>query len=159
MNIKIGIGEDSHRFAVQKKKLILGGVEIEGALGLEGNSDSDVVLHAICNAFDVVAGQGSIATYSDEMCERSIVDSAEYVKYIKNIAKEKGWKVQSAAISIEAKNPKLEPFSSKMKTRIAELLEISKEDVGLTFTSGEGLSEFGKGQGIKATLVATFIKF
>ena len=159
MNIKIGVGEDSHPFTDQDKKLILGGVEIKNALGLEGKSDGDVVFHAICNAFDVVAGQGSLATYSDKMCENGITDSAEYVKYIKNITKEKGWKVKSVAVSMEAKIPKLEPFSNKIKTRIAELLEISKDNVGLTFTSGEGLSDFGKGKGIRATAIVTFIEF
>lgn len=158
MDIKIGVGEDSHRFTNQNKKLILGGVEIKNTLGLEGNSDSDIVFHAICNAFDVVAGQGSIATYSDKMCKDGIIDSSEYVKYIKNIAGKKGWKVKSVTVSIEAKVPKLEPFSRDIKTGIAELLEIHEDDVGLTFTSGEDLGDFGKGRGIRAIVIATFIK-
>lgn len=157
MDIKVGIGEDSHPFAGQDKKLMLGGVEIEGFAGFKGNSDGDIILHAICNAFDVVAQEGSLANYSDKMCEAGITDSSEYVKYIINKAKEKGWRARNISVSIEAKVPRLEPYSYQMKNRIAELLEINRNDVGLTFTSGEGLTDFGKGMGMRATAVITFI--
>lgn len=157
MDIKVGIGEDSHPFTKRDKKLIVGGVEINGFHGFEGNSDGDIVLHAICNAFDVVAQKGSISTYSDKMCEAGINDSSKYVEHIRDIAKERGWRVGSISISIEAKIPRLEPYSFKIKNRIAGLLKINKDDVGLTFTSGEGLTDFGKGKGMRSTVIITFL--
>lgn len=158
METRIGIGEDSHPFQMEEKKLILGGVVINEAPGLAGNSDGDVILHAICNAFDVVAQAGSLATYSDKMCNEGIADSSRYVDHIRTIAAEKGWRVVSASIAVEAKIPPLEPSGPLMRKSIAKILRISDTAVGVTFTSGEELSSCGRGEGIRASAILTLIK-
>ncbi|MBU2025701.1 MAG: 2-C-methyl-D-erythritol 2,4-cyclodiphosphate synthase [Patescibacteria group bacterium] len=156
---KIGLGQDSHAFTAQPKPLVLGGVIIKNAPGLKGNSDCDVILHAICNAFDIAAQKGSIAVYSDPMClKKGTNNSAQYLKHVQKAAAKKKYKAISASISIEARKPKLEPDSKAIKARLARLLQIPKENIGLTFTSGEGLTSFGQGQGIMATALVVFSK-
>ena len=146
---KIGLRQDSHRFA-GNKPLILGGVKITHSQGFSANSDGDVVLHALCNALVSAVGKGSISTYADKMSkEEGIVDSKEYVKVAWGFAREAGYQVSNVSIAIEAKEPKLEKYFSKMKEVIAELLEIDTEQVGITATTGEELTPFGKGEGVQ----------
>lgn len=147
--IRIGIGQDSHRLGGDKE-LFLGGIKMDSEFKVSSNSDGDAILHAICNALGSAIGLGSIGHYADKMClEQSISDSREYVKYIFNKVREKGFKVQNVSVSVEAKKPKLEKYFPKMKKNIANLLEIQIDDVGITATSGEGLTAFGRGEGIQ----------
>ena len=69
--IKFGIGQDSHRFKTGRK-LILGGLYIPNHAGCDGNSDADVILHALCNALASSVGKGSISTYADKLCKKNI---------------------------------------------------------------------------------------
>ena len=81
--MKVGIGQDSHRFdfSCTNKKLILGGVVFEGSLPLEGNSDADVILHSITNAISGVTCVNILGKVSDEMClNQGITDSKEYLE-------------------------------------------------------------------------------
>jgi 2-C-methyl-D-erythritol 2,4-cyclodiphosphate synthase len=153
---RIGLGQDSHRFADSvkdsKKPLILGGVRISENGGLLGNSDTDVILHSLCNALSSAIGGDSLATWSDEMCfKKGIKDSKKYVEYVFKKVKQKKYRVVNVSICVEAKKPNIELETvQKIKETIASLLEIKKEQVGLTFTSGEGLTPFGQGKGIQS---------
>ena len=143
--VRVGIGQDSHRFDLNMKPLVLGGVVVDENGGLEANSDGDVILHSLCNALSSAIGGDSISTWSDEMCKRGIVDSQKYVEQVFKRVKAKKYAVENVSISIEAKKPyvKLE-IADKMKATIAKILEIKKDQVGITFTSGERLTAFGK---------------
>ena len=79
MKIKTGIGQDSHRFEPEgsSKSLMLGGVHIAGLPGLEGNSDADVVFHAICNAVSGINGINILGDISDTLCKQGITDSSK----------------------------------------------------------------------------------
>jgi len=153
--IKVGLGQDSHRFdfSNNSKKLILGGVVFEEAIPLQGNSDTDVVLHSITNAISSITGINIIGEISDEMCQRGITDSAEYLKvalqYLKN------FRIIHVSISIECQTPKITPKIPEMRERISSLLNISSESVGITATTGEDLTSFGKGEGIQVLSVVT----
>ncbi len=156
MSVRVGIGQDSHAFDTENpsKKLVLGGILIENSPGLKGNSDADVVLHAITNAISGVTGVNILGERSDYLClEKGITDSAEYVKDALRFLR-KG-KILHVSISIEAQKPKLAPHIEPMKNRIAELLGISPNAVGITATSGEGLTAFGLGKGIQVLAVVT----
>ncbi|MBD3244940.1 MAG: 2-C-methyl-D-erythritol 2,4-cyclodiphosphate synthase [Candidatus Moranbacteria bacterium] len=155
--MKTGIGEDSHKFC-KDKKLILGGVEIDYEFGLKANSDGDVIAHCLCNAFDVVCNLGSLSNYADEMLQKGIFESLKYLEFIYQEAFKKGWKINAISISVEAKLPKLEKSAVLIKRSLAKTLDLKTNNIGLTFTSGEGLSEFAKGKGIKAVSVITFQK-
>ena len=158
--IKIGIGEDSHRFSKSIKLLVLGGVVVSKKGGLEANSDGDVILHSLCNALSSAIGGDSISTWSEEMClKQKIIDSKEYVKVIFKKVKDDKYNVSNVSISIEAKKPRfsLEQLN-KIKMSLAKILKINVKQVGLTITSGEGLSEFGNGKGIKVLCAVLLIK-
>ncbi len=146
--MKVGIGQDSHRFNEKKgeKKLILGGVEFEDQLSMEANSDGDVVLHAITNAISGVTCQNILGKISDEMClKQGIFDSEAYVK---EALKYLNGRIVHLSISIECKVPKISPKIEEMRKKIARILQIGENSVGITATSGEGLTECGKGKGI-----------
>ena len=150
--IKVGIGQDSHRFGEVGKKLVLGGVIFEDEIGLMANSDGDVVLHAITNAISGITCVNIIGKISDEMCEDGIIDSAEYLrealKYFEG-------KIVHISIAIECLRPKITPMIGKMRENIAKILDVREEDVGITATSGEGLTDFGKGLGISCFACVT----
>jgi len=146
----VGIGQDSHRFDTVQKDLVLGGKTIFGHQGLKGNSDADVVYHAICNAISSVSGLGSLSTYSDQLCKSGVTDSSKYVEYAVKELHKKKLKVNNISISVEAKTPRIEPHLADMKKNISKLLKISKDKVGITATSGEELTAFGRGEGIQA---------
>lgn len=145
--VRFGIGEDSHRFC-EDKRLVLGGVFIPDAPGLHANSDGDAVLHALCNALSTAVGKGSLGTYADEMCQKGIVESSQYVLVAYGFVRECGYAVSNISISIEAGRPKMEKYFPAMKRRIANLLEMPSDAIGLSVTSGEKITPFGKGEGI-----------
>ncbi|HEX2927269.1 MAG TPA: 2-C-methyl-D-erythritol 2,4-cyclodiphosphate synthase [Ruminiclostridium sp.] len=154
--MKVGIGQDSHRFDFQNKskKFILGGVVFEDVTPLDGNSDADVVLHALTNAISGVTCVNVLGKISDQMClERGITDSSEYVrealKYMSDV------KVVHVSISIECSYPKITPKIPQMRKSISELLSIPENNVGITATTGEELTAFGQGKGIQAFCIVT----
>ena len=150
---RVGIGQDSHRFTTNKP-LILGGVQVAKAGGLAGDSDGDVILHSLCNALSSAMGGDSLSTWSDNMCQKGIKDSKKYVETIFAKVKVQQYKVQNVSISMEAKKPFIElEAAAKMKKTIADLLGIGNGQVGITFTSGEGLTPFGKGLGIQSICI------
>ncbi len=158
MNVKVGLGQDSHVFDIgnSNKKLILGGVVFEDKIPLKGNSDADVVLHSITNAISGVTGKNIIGKISDNLClNLGITNSKEYlleaIKYLEN------YKITHISISIECKEPEISPKIDAMKKSIANILNISKSDIGITATSGEGITAFGKGKGIQAFSIVTTI--
>ncbi|MFH1565293.1 MAG: 2-C-methyl-D-erythritol 2,4-cyclodiphosphate synthase [bacterium] len=157
MTHRIGIGQDSHKF-IDNKPLFLGGVNIPDHPGLFGNSDGDAVLHALCNAISSAMGKGSIGTYADKLCsENKITDSKEYLKTIFKTLQENSFKINNISISVEAKTPKIEPYSDAMKNVIAEILKIEKNQIGITATTGEGLTAFGRGEGVAVIATAVIL--
>lgn len=146
-----GIGQDSHKInKVKDKPLIIGGVEFDCDFSLSANSDGDVVLHALTNAISSITGINILGKIADDMCKSGIDDSKEYVKealkYMNsNIS------ILHVAISIEGLIPKFSPKLSEMKESISKLLNI--DSIGITATTGEGLTEFGKGNGIFVTVI------
>ncbi|HET55830.1 MAG TPA: 2-C-methyl-D-erythritol 2,4-cyclodiphosphate synthase [Ignavibacteria bacterium] len=155
MVIKTGLGQDSHKFDVRKEKpFVLGGIEINFDRSLSGNSDADVVLHALTNAVSSITGKNIIGAYSDKLCrEQSITDSAVYLEH--SLSELGNYQIIHIAISIECKEPLISPHIERMKKRISELTGVPISDVGITATSGEGLTEFGKGNGIQAFVIIT----
>lgn len=148
---RIGIGQDSHRFSKSRKPLVLGGVVVAATGGLEGNSDADVILHSLANALSSAIGGDSVSTWFDEMVEGGVKDSQKAIESIFRKLRAEKYKVENVSICIEAKKPyvKIET-AHKMKKIIARLLLVGENQVGITFTSGEGLTPFGRGLGIAA---------
>ena len=175
---RTAIGQDSHRFGgvdesttsdgadgaarrervgpsePVRRRLVLGGVAFEGEHTLMGNSDADVVLHALCNAISGVTGVNIIGAVTDRMClDEGVTDSAEYVKEaLKYLA---SGKITHVSFSIECARPAISPKIPEMRARIAHILGVDIGGVCVTATSGEGLTDFGRGLGIQAFCVIT----
>ncbi len=152
--MKVGIGQDSHRidYENKEKKLVLGGIEFQEDYSLSANSDGDVVLHAITNAISGVTCQNILGKIADDMCKSGITGSEEYVKEALKYLKEK---IVHISMSIECKTPKIGPKIEEMRKNIARILQIEENCVGITTTTGEGLTEFGKGNGISVFVCLT----
>lgn len=155
------IGQDSHRFEgeseVTEKKLMLGGVAIDGAPPLAGNSDADVILHALTNAISGLSGVNILGPIADKLCkDEGIKDSKIYLKkaleYLIN------YKITHVSFTVECKRPKLVSYINKIKNNIAELLLLDSKSVGLTATTGEELTQFGCGEGIQVFAVLSAVK-
>jgi len=157
---KVGLGQDSHSFDKEKKPLILGGIVISDKNGLKANSDGDVIIHSLCNAISSAIGGDSLGTWADEMClEQGIKDSAQYLKRTLTRIEEKKFVVENISISIEAKQPRLSlEIINKIKANLSSLLKINIDQAGITFTSGEGLTSFGRGEGIQALTIVLLKK-
>ena len=147
------VGQDSHRFTEEEKPLYLGGVLFEGCRGLAANSDGDVVLHAITNAVSGLTGVNILGEAADALCRNGITDSAVYLREALNVLEQKNMRLRHISLSLECKAPKISPKTEEMRLRIAGLCGISPERIGITATSGEGLTEFGRGEGIAVICV------
>lgn len=155
-NFKVGIGHDSHKFSSDKnKKLILGGCIIPNEIGLEANSDGDLILHALFNSISSAIGDRGLGYYADPMFKKGITNSNGYLKIILNKLNKNNMKISNVSISIEASRPKLEAHTNNIKNSLSEILNINKEDIGITYTSGENLTSFGKGKGMQCFAVVT----
>ena len=157
MLIKTGIGQDSHAFEkIPGKALILAGIQFSDSLGLKGNSDADVVLHSITNAISSVTGNNILGSIADELVHKGEIDSSLFLKLA--IDDLQGWNISHIAISIECLNPRISPKIELMKKKISDFCNIKVSDVGITATSGEGLTAFGRGEGIQSTTIITITK-
>jgi 2-C-methyl-D-erythritol 2,4-cyclodiphosphate synthase/2-C-methyl-D-erythritol 4-phosphate cytidylyltransferase len=151
---RVGLGEDSHPFGRDPQKpCILAGVKIKDNPGLKGNSDGDVALHAIANAILSLTGSGSLSRFSDQLCAQGITDSVVYLQEALAILKSHGGRLLSLSLAFEAQRPKLEKHFDKMQARLKKLTGLAKEQIGLTATSGEGLTSFGRGEGVKVLAI------
>lgn len=157
--VRVGFGTDSHRFEKKgKKPLILGTVEISATGGLSANSDGDVILHAIFNALSQACGGESLGYYADPLCQSGITDSSEYLKIALAMVADRGCRIGNIGVMVEAGRPRIDVEDvRRMKCAIAAHCGISENDVGITFTSGEDLTPFGRGEGILTQAVVTLV--
>jgi len=156
--MRVGIGLDQHKF-VKGKKLILGGVEIPFEKGLKGNSDADVLIHAIMDAILGAAGLKDIGHYfppDDKKYKNA--DSIKLLKKVMKMIKKRGWEVNNVDSVLFLEKPKVSPYINNMKKKLSPVLGIPVEDIGIKATSPEGLGELGKGKGIRASAVCLLVK-
>jgi 2-C-methyl-D-erythritol 2,4-cyclodiphosphate synthase len=151
-----GLGQDSHKFG-SNKPLILGGVEFDGE-GFIANSDGDVVLHALTNAASGITCKNILGKIADEMCKNGVTDSREYLKAALQDLQDLGFKIEHISISMECLTPKISPKIEKMRVTIANLVGLKNHNIGITATTGEGLSDFGKGFGVFVSVIITVSK-
>lgn len=158
--VRIGFGTDSHPFEEDgEKPLVLGGVRLSDKDGLRAHSDGDVILHALFNAISQACGGESLGHYADQMCARGITDSREYLKVALEMARNLGYRINNIGIMVEAQRPRV-PLddSTRMKRSIAKIAGVGETDVGITYTSGEGLTAFGRGEGMYVQAVVSLVK-
>src|SRR5437588_2146412 len=153
--VRVGIGYDVHPL-VEGRKLILGGVEIPHAKGLEGHSDADALMHAICDAILGALGEQDIGHFFPntdprwrDAPSRIFLEGAA-----KQVAAKKG-KLINIDATIIAQQPKLFPHVSAMKGNIARALGLDPTRVGIKATTNEHLGSIGREEGIAAMAVAS----
>jgi 2-C-methyl-D-erythritol 2,4-cyclodiphosphate synthase len=148
MNIRTGIGYDVHRL-VPARKLFLGGVEIPFHLGLEGHSDADVVLHAICDAILGAAGLGDIGEhFSNTDHQFKDISSIVLLERVYQLMINSGYKLINLDVVVLAQEPKISAYKVKMIECISRVLYVTQDAVNIKATTNEGLGFIGKGEGI-----------
>lgn len=159
MKLRTGLGQDSHRFLPSKsdKPCIIGGLIFEDAPGFDANSDGDVVYHAICNAISSLTNILILGGIADDLClKKGITNSEVYlIEAMKTI---QSMQITHVALSIEAKKPKIKHRILEMRQNIARIMEINVSDVGITATTGEELTGFGRGEGVQVFAVVSAIE-
>lgn len=154
--IRTGIGQDSHRFLPPEstKPCIIAGTIFEHTPGFNANSDGDVVFHAICNAITSVTGILILGAIADDLCLKDGITDSEI--YLKEAMKTLGNQVIShVAITLEGKKPKFKDRLMDMRANIARVMDLDITQVGITATSGEGLTDFGCGDGVQCFAIVT----
>ena len=151
--VRFGIGYDVHKFAT-RRKLILGNVEIDYPLGLEGHSDADVLIHAIMDAMLGAAALGDIGQhFPDSDKKLKNIDSGQLLDHVKMMIDKQHYRISNIDSVIVAQQPKLAPYILKMRERIADILNIDFDLVSIKATTEEGLGITGSEQGIAAYAV------
>lgn len=156
--IRIGHGYDVHRL-VNGRKLILGGVEIPYEKGLDGHSDADVLLHAICDAIIGALSLGDIGKlYPDNDDKFLNINSRILLKDVAKRMAEAGYITGNVDATVIAQSPKLSPYIDQMKKNIAEDLSTNKQNVNVKATTEEHLGFTGRSEGISAHAVCIIVK-
>jgi cysteinyl-tRNA synthetase len=151
--MRIGIGYDIHRL-VEGRPLILGGVRLPSEKGLLGHSDADAVLHAVADAMLGAAALGDIGRYfPDTDPHFKDVESAKILSTVVSMVRDRGWLVENVDINIIAQFPKLAPHMPAMQNRIAEVLNVTPEQVGLKARTKEKLGAVGRGEAVEVQAV------
>ena len=153
--VHVGIGYDVHAL-VAGRKLILGGVEIPHPKGLDGHSDADALMHAICDAVLGALGEEDIGHFFPNTDPRwkgapSKVFLAEAAR---QVAKRKG-KIVNVDATVIAQEPKIYPHLAEMKKRLAAALGVSEKQIGVKATTNEKMGFVGREEGIAAMAVAS----
>ena len=156
-DFRVGIGIDSHPL-VPGRRLVLGGIEIPHDRGLEGHSDGDVLTHAIMDALLGAANLGDKGTHfpSSDLRYRDI-SSLILLEKVRDLLGESGWRVSNLDATMLAQTPRLAPFISEMKERIAETLEVSADRVSIKATTTDHLGFVGRSEGVAAFVVACVV--
>lgn len=153
---RTGIGQDSHRFLPpdSSKPCVIAGLIFDGAPGFNANSDGDVVYHAICNAITSVTGVPILGAIADDLCLKDGITDSEV--FLKEAMKTLGnQKIAHISISLEGKKPKFLPRYLEIRENIARVMNLDVTQIGVTATSGEGLTDFGCGDGVQCFAIVT----
>jgi 2-C-methyl-D-erythritol 2,4-cyclodiphosphate synthase len=151
----VGIGYDVHQL-IEGRKLVLGGVDIAHDKGLDGHSDADVLMHAICDAVLGALGEGDIGHFFPNTDPRwKGVPSKIFLQEAARHVNFHDGKIVNIDATLIAQQPKLAPHLGAMKTNIAVALNINPRHIGIKATTNELLGFIGRGEGIAAMAVAS----
>jgi 2-C-methyl-D-erythritol 2,4-cyclodiphosphate synthase len=151
----VGIGYDVHAL-VPGRKLVLGGVEIPHPRGLEGHSDADVLMHAICDAVLGALGEPDIGHFFPNTDPRwQGVPSRVFLEEAGRLVERRQGRILNIDATLLAQEPRVAPHVTQMKANIAAALGLVPARVGIKATTNEGLGFIGRGEGIAAIAVAS----
>jgi len=151
--MRIGIGYDIHRLQ-SGRRLVLGGVEFPGPVGLAGHSDADVVLHAVADAILGAAGLGDIGEHFPDKSEKwRDADSAVILSSTVAMAAERSLAVHNVDVNVVAQTPRIGARKGPMRQKVASLLGVPTERVSIKARSAEGLGPVGRMEAIEVQAV------
>ena len=150
MKVRVGFGYDVHAL-VPERDLWLGGVKIEHTMGLQGHSDADVLIHAICDALLGAANMRDIGYhFPDNAGEFKNIDSKILLAKTVKLIAGKGYRVGNVDATVCAERPKLKKFIPEMQEVLARVMEVDVDDVSIKATTTEKLGFTGREEGISA---------
>ena len=150
MKIRVGFGYDVHQLA-EGRPLWLGGIKINHEKGLQGHSDADVLIHAICDALLGAANLRNIGFhFPDTSSQFENIDSKVLLKESIKMVRKKGFEISNIDALICAEEPKLNHYIEEMKRKMAEVLSISVEDISIKATTSEKMGFIGRKEGMAA---------
>ena len=158
MQIKVGFGYDMHEL-IEGRDFIVGGVKIDHIKGLQGHSDADVLIHAICDALLGAANLRDIGyNFPDTSADYKNIDSTILLQRTVELLKEKGYSIGNIDSTVCAEKPKLNPYIAIMQKRLAEVMDIAKDDISIKATTSEKMGFVGREEGITAYAVVLIQK-
>lgn len=150
MKVRVGFGYDVHAL-VPERDLWLGGVKIEHTMGLQGHSDADVLIHAICDALLGAANMRDIGYhFPDTAGEYKDIDSKILLFDTMELLRDAGYTLGNIDATVAAERPKLNPHIPEMKRVMADVLQVDVEDISIKATTTEELGFTGRQEGIAA---------
>ena len=150
MKVRVGFGYDVHAL-VPERDLWLGGVKIEHTMGLQGHSDADVLIHAICDALLGAANMRDIGYhFPDTAGEYKAIDSKILLFDTMELLRDAGYTLGNIDATVAAERPKLNPHIPEMKRVMADVLQVDVEDISIKATTTEKLGFTGRQEGIAA---------
>ncbi len=156
--MRIGFGYDFHNL-VEGRDLILGGVKIPYYRGLEGFSDADVLIHAICDALLGAMAEGDIGEHFPQDDERyRNISSKKIIKQVLSMLDDKKFKIVNLDTLIIAEEPKLGPFKDIIKKSLLEMLNLRDDQLNIKATTMEGKDAIGKKESIAAKAIVLIDK-
>ena len=153
MPIRVGHGYDVHGL-IEGRPLVLGGVEIPFSKGLDGHSDADVLLHALCDALLGSLALGDIGVhFPDSDPQFKDIRSLELLRRVAEMVKEKGYFIGNIDVTLVAEKPKIAGYIPQMQENIARTATIKTDRVSIKATTTEGLGFVGRGEGVASHAV------
>ena len=158
MTFRIGHGFDVHAFG-EGDHVMLGGVRIPFARGLDAHSDGDVVIHALCDALLGALALGDIGTHFPPADPRwRDADSRAFLRHCNALVRERGWTLGNADITVICERPKIGPHAAAMRAMLADDLGVDVDAVSIKATTTETLGFTGRGEGIAAQAICLLLR-
>lgn len=158
MKIRVGFGYDMHRLA-DGRDLWMGGIKIDYHKGLQGHSDADVLIHAICDALLGAANLRDIGWHFPDTADENLnIDSKIILTKTVALLREKGFEIGNIDCTICAEAPKMNPHVPAMQLKLADIMDIDTDDISIKATTSEKMGFVGRQEGITAYAVALIHK-
>jgi 2-C-methyl-D-erythritol 2,4-cyclodiphosphate synthase len=158
LNFRTGIGFDVHAFS-EGRKLIIGGIEIPFEKGLEGHSDADVLLHAICDAMLGALALGDIGIHFPNTDSKwKDADSSMLLKHVISLVDEKGYELGNLDCVLAMEKPKISPYLVQITTKLSSILRVDVDQISIKATTTEKLGFIGRTEGVASFASVLLVK-
>lgn len=158
INFRTGIGFDVHAFS-EGRKLIIGGIEIPFEKGLEGHSDADVLLHAICDAMLGALALGDIGIHFPNTDSKwKDADSSMLLKHVLSLVDEKGYELGNLDCVLAMEKPKISPYLVQITKKLSSILQVDVDQISIKATTTEKLGFIGRTEGVASFATVLLVK-